>query len=81
MKTQFLAWIGTAFIGMTGVAVFLKKYGTQIVRGIQVARDALDLLDDLIEASKDEKITPEEIAKFQDTVNKLRQHLQGGTKK
>ena len=80
MRQMILSWIATAFLSASGVAVILKKYGPKIFKGITVAHDALDLLDDLVIAAKPEAdgsvvITADEIKHITLEIEKLKADL------
>lgn len=85
MKTWLVSIVSTIFVGWAGVGLFMKKYGPNIFKGITIARDSLDLLDEVLEAIKPEadgsiKITPEEVKQFEELATKLRKTLTGGVK-
>lgn len=75
MKTQFLAWLGTAFVGITGLAVLFRKNIAKILKAIKVSRDILDIIDESVESSQDGKVTPQEVQKIVDLVTKLKADL------
>lgn len=80
MKNIILAWFATMVAGLTGLGLFMKKYGPNIFKGISIARMTLNLIDEILEAVKPEadgtvKITPEEVKKFEFIAAKLREEL------
>ena len=75
MIQHFVAWIGGIILGALGVWKFVDKYGQKVKKYLDVARHALDLLDDLTDALKDHQLSPEEIAKLESDVEKLKEAL------
>lgn len=80
MTNQFLAWLGTIALGLTGLGIVIKKYLPGILKAIQLSRDVLDLVDDFVKASEDNKLTPEEIQKFVDNITEIQKDLKGEAK-
>lgn len=75
MQNHFLAWVATAVIGMTGLGVAIKVYLPKILRFIRISRSALDLLDDIVQAAEDSKLTADEIQKIADQAKVLIEQL------
>lgn len=75
MKSGLIAWIGSILLGVTGISVFFRKNIVKITKAIKVSRDVLDIIDDSVQSSQDGKLTPEEIQKIIDLVNKLKEDL------
>lgn len=81
MKNAILNW----FLSISGIATVLgilfKKYGLKILKGVTIARDSLDLVDEVLQAVKPDadgnvKLTDEEIKEFEALALKLRKDLQ-----
>lgn len=77
MKNQFLAWVGTAVLGMTGIGIYFRKNISKILKAIKVSRDILDIIDESVQSTQDSKLTSDEIQKIADLVNKLKTDIKG----
>lgn len=80
MKNIFLPWAGTAFVTASGIAFFFRKNLAKILKVIKVSRDILDLVDEGVSSTADDKLTPEEVQKLTDLFVRLKNDLKGNTK-
>ena len=64
---------GTFLLTVSGVAVYLRKYGPKAYRALKLLDSVIIFSEDLIESAKDDTLTPEEIKKLQDDAKAFRQ--------
>lgn len=71
MNEMILSWlsshipmVATWIISLGAISIAIKKYGPKIRKFISVGRHGLDVIDSLMDALTDDKITDEEIAKL-----------------
>jgi hypothetical protein len=67
--------VATWIIGIGTVSVALKKYLPKVLRFIKISRRALDLLDTLAEALKDNNITDEEVKEVLKEYNEFKEAI------
>ena len=72
-----LAWIGSLVLGISAVGAAIHKWSPVVRRYIKISREGLDLIDTLLDAVQDDKITPEEIQAIVTEV----QHFKNSLKK
>ena len=71
LNNQILAWLGSLIAGIGIISVIVKKYSGKVKRFIRIAREALDLVDELIKSAEDQKITTEEIERIKKETQEL----------
>lgn len=67
--------VATWIISIGAVSLAIKKYGPKIRKFVNVGRHGLDMIDTLLDAVQDDKITDEEIKKIVDEVNAFKESL------
>ena len=82
MEQMILSWlsphvatVATWVISLGAVSVAIKKYGPKIRKFVKIGREGLDLIDTLLDAIQDDKITDEEIAQIVKEVNDFKASL------
>ena len=80
MEQMILSWlsnniatVATWIVGLGAVSVAIKKYGPKIRKFIKIGSEALDVVDILLDALTDDKVTDEEIKKILEEVNQFKE--------
>jgi hypothetical protein len=73
--SQIIAPVVTSVVGIGAVSAFLTKYIPKIIKYAMIAKDAISILDDALEALEDGALTPNEIDKIKLDVAKLKDDL------
>ena len=73
--SSHIAMVATWIIGIGAVGIAIKKYGPVIRKYIKITREGLDLIDTLLDAVQDDKITDEEIKAIVKEVNDFKNAL------
>ena len=60
-SNQGLAWLGSLFLGIAAVGAALHKYSPIMRKYVKITREGMDLIDTLLDAVQDDKITEDEI--------------------
>ena len=68
--------VATWVIGIGAISIGIKKYGPKVRKFIKVGSEGLDLIDELLNAVQDDKITDEEIKTIVKEVNEFKASLQ-----
>ena len=58
-----IATVATWIVGIGAVGVVIKKYGPIARKWVKIIREGMDMVDTLLDALQDDKITDDEIAK------------------
>ncbi len=75
--TQIITVGISAILSVTAVSAFVIKWAGVLSKYVRIAKDALSLADDVIEAMKDGLVAPEEIAKFTGDLEQLKKDVRG----
>lgn len=70
--TVIEASAGTALITLSGAAIYIKKYGPKAYRALILTKTAIQIAEDVMGASEDDVITPEEMKKFKTDAKAVR---------
>jgi hypothetical protein len=70
-----IATLATLIVGLPAVGILIKKYGPKIRRFVKIGRGAMDIVDTLLDALQDDKITDDEVAKIIAEVNAFKEDL------
>ena len=68
-----LPMVMTWIVGVGAVGLAIKKYGPKIRRFVKIGNEALDIIDTLLDALQDEKVTDEEIKTIIKEVNDFKE--------
>jgi len=71
--SSHLATVVTWIISIGAVGVVIKKYGPRIRKFIKVGRESMDIIDTLLDALKDDKVTDDEIRSIIKEVNDFKE--------
>ena len=77
MQNNILAWISSLLLGIGVVWHFIDKYKAKVRKAVKVAHESLEMIDDILDAIEDHKITTEEIEKIAKDAEKLKAALEG----
>lgn len=56
-----IPFVATWVIGLPAVVLLIKKYGPVIRRWVKIIREGMDMIDTLLDALQDNKITDDEV--------------------
>jgi len=75
MGTQILAWLSSLIIGSGVVWGFISRYKGKIGRALRITKETLDVLDGIMIAVEDKKITKQELEQIMAQVEELQDAL------
>lgn len=75
MMNIILAWGGSLVLGVTTAGVFIHKYSPVIRKYLKITKEGVCLLDELLDAVQDDKITTDEIELLAKRVNSFKDSL------
>jgi hypothetical protein len=75
MENQFFAWIASYVVGIGVVAVFIEKNLGKVRKAIKIADETLDVLNSILDASEDKRITAKELEVIMAQVTELQAAL------
>jgi hypothetical protein len=64
-----IATVATWIVSIGAVGIAIKKYGPKIRRFVKIGRESMDIIDTLLDALQDDKITDDEIKNIIEEVN------------
>jgi hypothetical protein len=70
-SNQALDWIGTGLLAIVGSG--LAKYAKDLRKDLRVATHCLELVQDLLDACDDNKISPEEVEKLRVDIQNIKE--------
>ncbi len=65
----------TAILGIGAVSAFFSKNIPKIIKYVVLAKDAITILDEVLEVLQDGKLTPEEIEQLKKDIEQLKADL------
>lgn len=74
-SNQVVAWIGSLVIAIPAVWKLIEKFSPKIRRALKISKEVMDLLNELLDALEDHKITKEEIESIMAEVAELQAAL------
>ena len=77
MGHQMIAWVASLVLAMGVTWKIVEKWSPVIRRGIKVTNETLDVLEAILDAVGDKKITKEETEVILEQVTELQEALKG----
>ena len=74
-QNQTIAWVSSLILSMSAVGVVINKYGPKIRKASKVAEKALSIVNSLLDAVEDKKVTKEEVEALLLEVTELQEIL------
>ena len=75
--TQIWAWIGSFILGMGVVWRVVEQYKGRVRQGLIIANETLDVINAVLRAIDDKKITKEEVEEILLEIQSLQHALKG----
>lgn len=75
MLMQIGAWIGSLIIGIGVVSKLISKWSPKVRRGVKIASEGIELVDTLLDALEDGKLTKVELELLKNRFEDLRDVL------
>jgi len=72
MDTQVMAWIASFILGTATVWRLVEKYSPKIRRSIKITGEILELINNVLDALDDKKITKQELQKIANDLEELK---------
>lgn len=73
---SFAAWASSVILGMGIVWKFVEKNGPKVRKALRIADETLDVVNAILDASSDKRITAAELKVIVAQVEELREALQ-----
>jgi hypothetical protein len=73
---QFVSWVSSLVLGMSVVWKFVEKNGPKVRKALRIADETLDVVNAILDASSDKRITADELKVIVAQVEELREALQ-----
>ena len=74
-SNQIVAWVSSLILSMSAVGILINKYGPKIRKASKVAEKALSIVNSLLDAVEDRKVTKEEVEALLLEVTELQEIL------
>ncbi len=68
-----LPMVATWIIGIGAVSIAIKKYGPKVRRFVKIGRESMDMIDTMLDALQDDKVTDDEIRAIIKEVNEFKE--------
>ena len=70
-----IAMVATWLVSLSAVSLAIKKYGPKVRRFVKIGREAMDLIDTLLDVLQDNTVTDEDIQKVIKEVNDFKEAI------